>query len=39
MDGRLVIRLMARDGWPLRRAMAKVLTLLRRAPLPRVWQI
>ena len=39
LEGRLVIRLMARDGWPLRRAMAKVLTLLRRAPLPRVWQI
>lgn len=39
LDGRLVIRLMARDGWPLRRAMARVLTLLRRAPLPRVWQI
>ncbi len=39
MEGRLVIRLMARDGWPLRRKLAEILTLLRRAPLPRVWQI
>lgn len=39
LDGRLVIRLMARDGWPLRRKLAQILTLLRRAPLPRVWQI
>lgn len=38
LEGRLVIRLMARDGWPLRRKMAEILTLLRRAPLPRVWQ-
>ena len=39
MEGRLVVRMMARDGWPLRRQMARVLSLLRRAPLPRVWQI
>ncbi len=39
LEGRLVIRLMARDGWPLRRKLAQILTLLRRAPLPRVWQI
>lgn len=38
-EGRLVIRLMARDNWPLRRQLVHVLTLLRRAPLPRVWQI
>ncbi|MCH8465643.1 MAG: urease accessory protein UreD [Roseinatronobacter sp.] len=39
MEGRLVIRLLAPDGWPLRRKLAEILTLLRRAPLPRVWQI
>ncbi len=39
LDDRLVIRLMAPDGWPLRRKLAEILTLLRRAPLPRVWQI
>ncbi|TVP71714.1 MAG: urease accessory protein UreD [Rhodobacteraceae bacterium] len=38
LPGRLVIRLLARDGWPLRRQMVDILTLLRRAPLPRVWQ-
>lgn len=39
LQERLVIRLMAPDGWPLRRKLAEILTLLRRAPLPRVWQI
>ncbi len=39
IEDRLVIRLMASDGWPLRRKLAEILTLLRRAPLPRVWQI
>ncbi len=38
LPGRLVIRLMARDGWPLRRQLAEILTCLRRTPLPRVWQ-
>lgn len=38
LPGRLVIRLLARDGWPLRRQLAELLTCLRRAPLPRVWQ-
>lgn len=38
-DGRLVLRLMARDGWPLRRQIARALSVLRRgAVLPRVWQ-
>jgi urease accessory protein len=36
--GRLVVRMMAGDGWPLRRQLARLLELLRRAPLPRVWQ-
>jgi len=39
-DGaRLTIRLMANDAWPLRRQMVRLLTLLRQAPPPRVWQI
>lgn len=37
-DGRLLIRIMAADGWPLRRQITRVLTALRDAPLPRVWQ-
>ncbi|WP_336246007.1 urease accessory protein UreD [Mesobacterium pallidum] len=39
MDGRLVLRILARDGWPLRRQLARALAHLRRDPLPRVWQI
>jgi urease accessory protein len=39
LPGRLLIRLMAADGWPLRRQMARLLTALRGKPLPRVWQI
>jgi urease accessory protein len=38
LPGRLVVRLMAGDGWPLRRQMVRLLDRLRRAPLPRVWQ-
>jgi urease accessory protein len=38
-DGRLVVRLMAPDAWPLRRQLARLIRLLRHAPLPRVWQI
>jgi len=38
-DGRLVVRLLGHDGWPVRRALATILTHLRRRPLPRVWQI
>lgn len=38
-DGRLVLRAMAQDGWPLRRQIARALSVLRRgAVLPRVWQ-
>jgi len=39
LDGRLSVRLMAPDGWPLRRQILRLLTILRRAPPPRVWQI
>lgn len=39
-DGRLTLRMMAADGWPLRRQIARALAVLRRgAALPRVWQI
>lgn len=39
-DGRLTLRMMAGDGWPLRRQIARALHVLRRgAALPRVWQI
>lgn len=38
-DGRLVVRMMARDGWPLRRQIVRALAVLRRgAEVPRVWQ-
>ena len=39
IDGRLMIRLMAADGWPLRRQILRLLAVLRDAPPPRVWQI
>lgn len=38
-DGKLVLRLLAADGWPLRRQVARVLAALRGQALPRVWQI
>jgi len=39
-DGKLVIRLLAADGWPLRRQILSLLHVLRRgAPPPRVWQM
>lgn len=40
LPGRLVLRMMAADGWPMRRQMARALAVLRQgAPLPRVWQM
>lgn len=37
--GRTVVRMLAADGWPLRRQIARALHILRRGqPLPRVWQ-
>lgn len=40
LDGRLQIRILAQDGWPMRRQIARILTVLRQgAALPRVWQI
>lgn len=38
-DGKCIIRMMAADGWPLRRQILALITALRRAPVPRVWQI
>ncbi|MES2666067.1 MAG: urease accessory protein UreD [Pseudomonadota bacterium] len=38
-DGKLTVRMMAADGWPLRRQIARLLAALRQAGLPRVWQI
>jgi urease accessory protein len=39
LPGRLVLRALAVDAWPLRRLVARVLTVLRPGPLPRVWQM
>lgn len=38
-DGKCVLRLMAVDGWPLRRLMVRILAKASGRPLPRVWQI
>jgi len=39
-DGRCLVRMTAADGLPLRRAVARVLSVMRRgAALPRVWQM
>ena len=38
-DGKTVLRLLAVNGWPLRRVIARVLARLTGRPLPRVWQI
>ena len=39
-DGRTVVRMLAPDGWPLRRQIVRALHVLRQGrPLPRVWQV
>lgn len=38
-DGKLTLRLMAADGWPMRRQILRLLSVLRDGPLPRVWQM
>lgn len=39
-DGKLVCRILAADGWPMRRQIVRALSVLRRnQPLPRVWQL
>jgi urease accessory protein len=38
--GRTILRMLAADGWPLRRQVVRALHVLRQGrPLPRVWQI
>lgn len=37
-DGRCLIRITATDSWPLRAQMIRVISTLRAAPMPRVWQ-
>ncbi|WP_376871106.1 urease accessory protein UreD [Albirhodobacter sp. R86504] len=38
-DGKCIVRMMAADGWPLRRQILALMGVLRRDPMPRVWQI
>ncbi len=38
-DGKCVLRILARDSWPMKQQIAKALGALRAGPLPRVWQI
>ena len=38
-DGKLSVRMMAIDGWPLRQQIRRVLMAIRPLPLPRVWQM
>jgi len=38
-DGRLTVRLMAQDGWPLRQQVIAIVNQLRPGALPRVWQM
>ncbi|MEO1155014.1 MAG: urease accessory protein UreD [Pseudomonadota bacterium] len=38
-DNKLVVRAMAPDAYPLRGLVARILTTLRGAPVPRVWQV
>jgi urease accessory protein len=39
-DGKLVVRMLAADGWPLRRQIVRALSVMRAGrPLPRVWQM
>lgn len=38
-NGKLILRLTARDNWPMKRQLARILTQLRGRPLPRVWQM
>lgn len=38
-DGRMVVRCLASDGWPLRRQMIRLIEYLRPGSVPRVWQI
>lgn len=37
-NGRCLVRITASDGWPLRAQIIRIVTTLRAAPMPRVWQ-
>jgi urease accessory protein len=37
--GVLTVRMLAGDGWDLRRRLVPVLEMLRRAPLPSMWRM
>ena len=37
-DGKCIVRLLAQDGWLLKRQLARVLQILSGRPCPRVWQ-
>jgi urease accessory protein len=37
--GKCVLRILARDSWPMKKQIAKALGALRAGPLPRVWQM
>lgn len=37
-DGKCILRILACDGWPLRRQIIRALAILHPDPLPRVWQ-
>lgn len=37
-DGKCILRILATDGWPLRRQLIRALSVLHAGPLPRVWQ-
>jgi urease accessory protein len=38
-DGKCVLRILARDSWPMKKQIAKALGVLGAAPPPRVWQM
>lgn len=38
-DGKCVARILARDGWPMKRQLYRALAVLHQGPLPRVWQM
>lgn len=38
-DGKCVVRMLAPDGFPLRRMVARAIEAFRPGPLPRVWQV
>jgi urease accessory protein len=39
LPGRLCLRILSHDNWPLRRQVNRLLGALRPDPLPRIWQV